>query len=217
MSNRKSWLFSSRERFRAKWVPVRVKKTRRELKPFAGVGVTDRRREEAEAEGQHEDVQHEMLLVTLVSTPKRCVLTRKAKCDRSTRERDWDRDLVRISRREVPLAVDALLLEASAGGSDGEWAAETRAGLMTKSPTSLKVTLRQLTLGQGYDIEAALALEYRLTQHFMQGHDFYEGVRAALIDKDQRPHWQPATLAEVTEAVVDGYFVPLGDSELRFD
>src|SRR6202051_1028201 len=104
VSNRKSWLFSSRERFRAKCIPVRVKKTRRELKPFAGVGVTDRRREEAEAEGQHEDVQHEMLLVTLVSTPKRCVLTRKAKCDRSTRERDWDRDLVRISRREVPLA-----------------------------------------------------------------------------------------------------------------
>ncbi len=117
----------------------------------------------------------------------------------------------------VEAVLDALALEASAGGSDGEWAAETRAGLMTKSPTSLKVTLRQLTLGQGYDIEAALALEYRLTQHFMQGHDFYEGVRAALIDKDQRPHWQPATLAEVTEAVVESYFAPLGDSELRFD
>jgi enoyl-CoA hydratase len=117
----------------------------------------------------------------------------------------------------VEAVLDALLLEASAGGSDGEWAAETRAGLLTKSPTSLKVTLRQLTLGEGYDIEAALALEYRLTQHFMQGHDFYEGVRAALIDKDQRPHWQPATLADVTEAVVGGYFVPLGKAELRFD
>ena len=107
--------------------------------------------------------------------------------------------------------------EASVGGSDGEWAAQTRAGLLTKSPTSLKVTLRQLIVGQGYDIEAALALEYRLTQRFMQGHDFYEGVRAALIDKDRRPRWQPATLAEMTEATVDGYFTPLGEGELRFD
>ena len=61
---------------------------------------------------------------------------------------------------------------------DGEWAAETRAGLLTKSPTSLKVTLRQLIVGRGYELEQALALEYRLTQHFMAGHDFYEGVRA---------------------------------------
>jgi enoyl-CoA hydratase len=115
----------------------------------------------------------------------------------------------------VEAVLDALAREAAAGGGDNDWAAQTRTGLSTKSPTSLKVTLRQLILGRGYDIEAALALEYRLTQHFMRGHDFYEGVRAALIDKDQQPHWQPATLAEVSEAIVDGYFV--GDSELSFD
>jgi len=117
----------------------------------------------------------------------------------------------------VEAVLEALAREASAGGNDAQWAAQTRAGLLTKSPTSLKVTLRQLIVGQGYDIERALALEYRLTQHFMQGHDFYEGVRAALIDKDQRPRWQPATLAEVTEAMVDGYFASLGEGELRFD
>jgi enoyl-CoA hydratase len=103
------------------------------------------------------------------------------------------------------------------GGREGEWATETLSGLVTKSPTSLKVTLRQLTLGQGYDIEPALALEYRLTQHMMAGHDFYEGVRAILVDKDQKPQWRPATLAEVTDEMVDGYFAPLGDDELRFD
>jgi len=117
----------------------------------------------------------------------------------------------------IEAVLEALARKASDGGSGAEWAAQTRAGLLAKSPTSLKVTLRQLILGQGCDIEAALALEYRLTQHFMQGHDFYEGVRAALIDKDQRPRWQPETLAEVTEAMVDGYFAPLGDSELHFD
>jgi len=116
----------------------------------------------------------------------------------------------------IEAVLDALASEA-AGGSDAEWASQTRAGLLTKSPTSLKVTLRQLIVGQGCDIEAALSLEYRLTQHFMQGHDFYEGVRAALIDKDQQPCWDPATLSAVTEAIVGGYFAPLGDGELRFD
>jgi enoyl-CoA hydratase/carnithine racemase len=116
----------------------------------------------------------------------------------------------------VEAVLDALAQEAAAGGGEAEWAAQTRAGLLTKSPTSLKVTLRQLIVGRGCDIEAALAIEYRLTQHFMQGHDFYEGVRAALIDKDQHPRWDPATLAAVTEAIVNGYFAPLGDAELRF-
>ncbi len=104
-----------------------------------------------------------------------------------------------------------------AGGADAGWAAQTRAGLLTKSPTSLKVTLRQLILGRGFDVEQALALEYRLTQHFMMAHDFYEGVRAVLIDKDQNPHWQPAALAEIDDAMVEAYFAPLGDGELRLD
>jgi enoyl-CoA hydratase len=112
--------------------------------------------------------------------------------------------------------LDALVAEAAAGGMHAGWAAETRAGLLTKSPTSLKITLRQLTVGRAYDLDAALALEYRLTQHVMAAHDFYEGVRATLIDKDQQPRWQPATLLEVTDDMVDAYFAPIGDRELRF-
>ena len=109
-----------------------------------------------------------------------------------------------------------LAAEVASGGASAGWAAETRADLMTKSPTSLKITLRQLIVGRDYDLEAALVLEYRLTQHVMAGHDFYEGVRAALIDKDQQPRWQPATLAEVSDTMVDAYFSPIGDRELRF-
>ena len=71
-------------------------------------------------------------------------------------------------------------------------------------------------VGRGFDIEDALSLEYRLTQHVIAGHDFYEGVRAVLVDKDQQPRWDPATLAEIDDAMVDAYFAPLGDSELRF-
>jgi enoyl-CoA hydratase len=117
----------------------------------------------------------------------------------------------------VEAILAALDAEAAAGGDGAEWAAQTRTELLGKSPTSLKITLRQLIRGRGCDIEAALALEYRLTQHVMQGHDFYEGVRAALIDKDRQPRWRPATLAEVSEAIVEAYFAPLGEAELRFD
>ena len=111
----------------------------------------------------------------------------------------------------------ALAAEAAAGGADAAWAAATRAGLLTKSPTSLKVTLRQLTLGHDYDVEQALQLEYRLAQHFMAAHDFYEGVRAVLIDKDQKPRWQPPSLAALDGAAVAAYFTPLTDRELAFD
>jgi enoyl-CoA hydratase len=111
----------------------------------------------------------------------------------------------------------ALETEAAPGGAQSGWATETREGLLTKSPTSLKITLRQLEIGRDYDLDAALALEYRLTQHCMAGHDFYEGVRAMLIDRDRNPQWRPASLAEVTDRMVDAYFAPLGDRELRFE
>jgi enoyl-CoA hydratase len=116
----------------------------------------------------------------------------------------------------VEAILAALAAEAAAGGAGAGWAAETRASLLTKSPTSLKVTLRQLAIGRDYDLEAALVLEYRLTQHMMAAHDFYEGVRAALIDKDQSPRWEPASLAEVGDDIVASYFVPIDDRKLRF-
>ena len=79
VNNRRSWLFSSKA-FSSEacpgrdpgWVQVRVKKTRQNLKPFAGVGVTYSNREEAEAKGQHQDIQHQVLLVVLVSLRHSC-------------------------------------------------------------------------------------------------------------------------------------------------
>ncbi len=117
----------------------------------------------------------------------------------------------------IETILDALAAEAAAGGEHARWAAQTRAGLLTKSPTSLKVTLRQLQVGRCCDLDQALALEYRLTQHMMAAHDFYEGVRAALIDKDQNPRWRPAALSEIDDATVEAYFAPIGPRELRFD
>jgi enoyl-CoA hydratase len=98
-----------------------------------------------------------------------------------------------------------------------DWAVEARQSLARGSPTSLKITLHQLDLGRGMSIEEALALEYRMTQHVMAGHDFFEGIRALLVDKDQKPRWDPATLEGVDAATVAGYFAGIGPRELRFD
>lgn len=107
--------------------------------------------------------------------------------------------------------LDALTRE----GTD--WARETRATIERASPISVHITFHQMKLGEaGVDIEAALALEYRMTQHVMAAHDFYEGIRAVLVDKDQKPRWEHAALAEVGAAEVADYFKTLGERELVF-
>lgn len=78
--------------------------------------------------------------------------------------------------------------------------------LKKKSPTSLKVTLRALREGGVMDFDACMKQEFRLVEHFLNGHDFIEGIRALIIDKDQSPHWQPADLAHVTDEMVLAYF-----------
>lgn len=100
---------------------------------------------------------------------------------------------------------------------EGDWAAKAAAHMRHVSPTSLKVGLRQLNDAVGMSFEENMAMEYRLCRRFMAEHDFREGVRALLVDKDNEPKWQPSTLKEVDDATVDSYFAPLGDDELTFD
>ncbi len=91
------------------------------------------------------------------------------------------------------------------------WCQQTAALLLTKSPTSLKVTLEQLRRGAKLNLADCLKMEYRITNHMLKAHDFYEGVRAVLIDKDHQPQWQPATLAAISAQDVNAYFAPLLD------
>lgn len=86
------------------------------------------------------------------------------------------------------------------------WAEEALNGLLAQSPTSLKVTLRQMREGVALDFDHCLQMEYRLVQRFLHHKDFYEGVRAQLMDKDRQPQWQPASLEEVQDMVVDSFF-----------
>jgi len=78
--------------------------------------------------------------------------------------------------------------------------------LNQKSPLSLKITLQQLRQAEKQTLSDCLKIDTILVKHFMQGHDFYEGVRALLIDKDKLPRWQPSTLTQVTKVMVDDYF-----------
>jgi enoyl-CoA hydratase len=100
-------------------------------------------------------------------------------------------------------------------GDHRAWAEGVLRDLAQRSPTSLKVTYRAVREARTLDLSATLAQDYRLVCRFMEAHDFYEGVRAALIDRDHAPKWQPAQLAEVSDAMVAAYFAPLGPDELQ--
>jgi enoyl-CoA hydratase len=89
--------------------------------------------------------------------------------------------------------------------------------LRTKSPTSLKLTMRLLREAKAStSLRQCLAREYGAALEIFISHDFPEGIRAAVIDKDKSPKWQPATLADVTPSMIDAYFVPRGADELAF-
>lgn len=103
------------------------------------------------------------------------------------------------------------IIEALGTMSDPGALAE-RDSLLRKCPMSLKVTLRLLH-GCPRRFVDNMIEEYRMAIHMVQRHDFREGVRAVLIDKDNKPRWQPATLAEITEEMVDAVFFDLPPGE----
>jgi enoyl-CoA hydratase len=115
---------------------------------------------------------------------------------------------------EVEGILAALDAEAVSSGADAEWAARTAATLRTKSPLSLKLALAQVRRGGAYNFETCMRMEFRIVSRVIQGHDFYEGVRAVIIDKDNKPCWNPATLAHVSDAEVERHFAPLVDGDL---
>lgn len=106
---------------------------------------------------------------------------------------------------------------ASLDSDGGEWAVKTASIVRSKSPTSSKVALRQVRDGASRDFRGCMQMEWRMVNRIIAGHDFYEGTRATVIDKDQAPKWQPATLEEVSQADVDAYFEPLDGGDLTFD
>ncbi|WP_340588850.1 enoyl-CoA hydratase/isomerase family protein [Erythrobacter alti] len=95
---------------------------------------------------------------------------------------------------------------------DSEWAAKELKAVRSKCPTTGKVALRQFAADQP-DFAANMAMEYRIASRIMLRHDFIEGVRAVLIDKDGAPQWDPASPEGVTEAMLDDIFAPMPEGE----
>lgn len=111
----------------------------------------------------------------------------------------------------VEAILDALDREA-AGGDNADWAASTAALMRTKSPLSLKLALAQVRRGGTFDFATCMRTEMRIVSRVIRGHDFYEGVRAVIVDKDNAPRWQPAQLALIGDSEVERHFAPLDEA-----
>lgn len=93
------------------------------------------------------------------------------------------------------------------------FAKSTLETLAKKSPTSLAVAFAEIESGAALTMDECMAMEFRIVNRMLAGHDFFEGIRATIVDKGDTAKWQPPTLAEVTQEAVDAYFAPLPDGE----
>ena len=100
-------------------------------------------------------------------------------------------------------------LDQEAAEEAGTWAGRIAALIRTKSPTSLRVALEQMKRGAGWTFEECMKAEYRIVSRVLQQDDFYEGVRAVIVDKDNAPRWNPPALADVTPQMIEAIFAPL--------
>lgn len=115
-----------------------------------------------------------------------------------------------FSQPSLHAIVDSLKQAAAADA----FAEKTLATILTRSPTSLRVAWRQIRAGLTLSMDECMKMEFRILNRMLAGHDFYEGIRAAIIDKGSTPLWRPASLEDVGEAEIDAYFASLGAREL---
>ncbi|KAF7214496.1 3-hydroxyisobutyryl-CoA hydrolase, mitochondrial isoform X1 [Nothobranchius furzeri] len=125
-----------------------------------------------------------------------------------------EKHLSEIDRLFSSSSVEGIMQNLRADGSD--FANKQAETLSKMSPTSLKITFKQLQLGAALSLQDVLVMEYRLSQACMRGCDFHEGVRAVLVDRDQNPKWNPSTLDQVSDQLVDKYFSSPAEKDLMF-
>lgn len=109
-------------------------------------------------------------------------------------------------------AILARLDEAAAAGSG--FAGETAATMRRKAPSSLAIVLEQMRRGGDLTFEEAMATEFRIVTRLAEEHDFYEGVRATIVEKDGAPRWRPASLADLPAGFAASHFAPRPGAEL---
>ena len=97
--------------------------------------------------------------------------------------------------------------------SKHEFCKDTLKLMSQMSPVSLMVTLKMLRMGRHLDLSDCLKLEYRIIKRCMESPNFYEGVRALLIDKENNPKWNPSSIYDVDSVMVDKYVSMLAHNE----
>jgi enoyl-CoA hydratase len=103
--------------------------------------------------------------------------------------------------------VEDILAALDAAGDD--WAPQTAATMRAKSPMSLKIALAQVRRGRDWSFEDCMKAEMRIVSRIVHGHDFYEGVRAVIVEKDNAPAWRPPALADIGDAEIERHFAPI--------
>ena len=116
----------------------------------------------------------------------------------------------RINRLFAPDTLEGII--AALEADDSKWAGKELKAVTAKSPTSAKVALRQLASAPD-DFAEEMQREYALAARMTARHDFADGVRAVLVDKDNAPDWRPTRPEDVTEDMLDAIFAPLPDNE----
>jgi enoyl-CoA hydratase len=125
------------------------------------------------------------------------------------------------SLKENQASIDALFAEPDparlCANLKGSPFAEAAAALIARNaPFSVACAIASVRMARADPaIESCLAREYRFSFRTLERDDFYEGVRAALIDKDRNPRWNPETMAAVDPSAVAAIFAPLGAHEWR--
>lgn len=106
-------------------------------------------------------------------------------------------------------------LMAALAKDGGEFSGETLKTLSRMSPTSMALTFEQMRRGGDLSFDDVMKMEFRIVCRVMEGRDFFEGVRAQILDKDRNPKWEPATLESVSHSDIERYFDDLGAGELQ--
>ncbi len=112
---------------------------------------------------------------------------------------------------ELPLLLQRLAQHAAGGSA---FAAKALQTIRSKSPTSVAIAFEQMRRGGAMSFAQAMTTEFRIVSRIVAGHEFYEGVRAVVVDKDNAPRWRPDTIEALDASAIAAYFAALGADDL---
>ena len=118
-----------------------------------------------------------------------------------------------FSQPDALACVQQLQMMATEGD---EWAEKTCNKIAKNSPLAVATTFAAIHKARKLStLEECLSLEYSFAHRALAGHEFLEGIRAMVIDKDRKPDWRPAMLEDVTPEMVEDMLAPLGEAEWK--